>query len=559
MYKKAHKVKASLVFLFLIISLAILCGRLFFIQIIKYDPYSRMAADQHKLTIPIEARRGTIYDRNMKEVASSIPAYSVYAVARDLKQKATTARLLAPILGLDEKFLLDRLMRNKPFVWLSRKVHPEVADQIKELGIDEIKLMACSRRSYPGGELMSHVVGFCDVDNNGLEGLELYYDDYLKGAGGWCETSRDGRGFELAAFEANAVVARDGYDLVLELDELIQHMAQDALSKAVKRWKANYGIVIVMDPRDGAILAMANYPTFDPNHPSSHFASQRRNRTITDCFEPGSSFKIVTAAAALEEGLVEVSDKFYCEEGAYRVGGRTLHDYRPNGWLTFSEVIVKSSNIGTVKVAQNLGKEKLWSFAGSFGFGRVSRVDLPGEVRGILRQPSEWSKTSISAIPMGQEVACTALQLVGAISCIANDGRLMKPRIVSRIVDKNGELVRSFPPEVVRRVVTKETARKMKDILIKVVEEGTGKEAGIAGYKVAGKTGTAQKAKPDGSGYSDTRFVASFIGFAPAEDPLFSMVVVIDEPTPRHFGGTVCAPVFREVAQGILKYLEVKD
>lgn len=559
MYKKAHKVKSSFVFLFLILSLTALCGRLFFIQIVKSDLYSRIAADQHKLIIPIEPRRGTIYDRNMKELVSLLPAYSVYAVAKELREKAAASRLLEPILNLDKKFLLEKLSRNKSFVYLSRKVHPEVADQIKDLGIDEIKLIACSRRSYPGGELASHVLGFCDVDNNGLEGLELYYDDYLKGVGGRYETSRDGRGFELAALEANTVLAQDGYDLILTVDEIIQYMAQDALGKAVKKWKAKGGMIIVIDPRDGGILAMANHPTFDPNHLASFEAEQWRNRAVTDCFEPGSSFKIVTAAAALEEGLVEVNDKFYCEEGAYWVGGRTLHDYRPNGWLTFSEIIVKSSNIGTVKVAQNLGQEKLWSFARSFGFTQLTHVDLPGEIKGILREPSQWSKTSISAIPIGQEVAVTALQLVGAISCIANDGRLMKPRVVSQIMEKNGEVVRSFPPKIVRRVITKETAKKLKDILIKVVEEGTGRRARIAGYKVAGKTGTAQKVKPDGSGYSNTRFVASFIGFAPADNPLFSMVVVIDEPIPRHFGGTVCAPVFREVAQGILRYLEVGD
>lgn len=517
-----------------------------------------MASGQNRLIIQLEPQRGTIYDRNMREMAFSLPAYSVYAVSRDVEAKVQTAELLAPILNLDEEFLLERLGRNKSFVWLKRKVSNEVAERVKGLGIDEIKLFVESKRFYPGGELASHILGFCDVDNDGLEGLELYYDDYLKGTAGWRQTTRDGIGREIVALESGGVLPVDGYDLILTVDEIIQHIAERALASSVKKNKAKGGVLIVMDPRDGAILAMAVYPTFNLNLKSLAKPEEWRNRAITDCFEPGSSFKIVTASAALEEGLVGLNDKFYCEEGAYRIGGRTLHDYRPNGWLTFSEVIVKSSNIGTVKVAQNLGEEKLWSYAGSFGFGQRTYVDLPGEVVGIVRDPSQWSKTSISAFPMGQEVAVTSLQLLDAISCIANDGRLMKPRVVSQIKDKSGRLVKYLGPTVVRRVMSKETARKMKEILAKVVEVGTGRGAQVPGYRVAGKTGTAQKVKLDGSGYSDTRFVASFIGFVPVEDPVLSMAVVIDEPGPRHFGGEVSAPVFSEVARDILRYLEVE-
>ncbi len=558
MYVRAHKIRASLIILPLILSLAALSGRLFYIQIAKSEFYSQKACAQHNLTIKLEPQRGTIYDRNMRRLATSLPVYSVYAVAKDIGGKRAVAELLGPILNLDEEFLLERLQRDKSFVWLKRKVTDEEAKRIMDLRVDKIGLLVECKRFYPGGELASHILGFCGIDNEGLEGLELYYDNYLRGIPGWRAITKDGAGREIVALEIDSVPPVEGYDLILTVDEIVQHIAERALGAACKMWRARSGVIVVINPRSGAILALANYPSFDPNHISHSRQDARRNRAVTDYFEPGSSFKIVTASAALEEREVTLTDRFYCEDGAYRVGGRILHDYRPHGWLTFSDVIVRSSNIGTVKIAQQLSEEKLWRYARSFGFGEATGVDLPGEVNGILREPSRWSGTSISSIPMGQEVTVTALQLANAISCIANDGRLMKPRIARSIRDKDGNLIKSFGPIILRRVISQETARKMKEILAKVVEVGTGRQAQVAGYRVAGKTGTAQKVNPEGGGYSHTRFVASFIGFAPADDPVVSIAVVIDEPQGHHFGGVVSAPVASVVIRDILKYFETR-
>ncbi len=556
MYGRAHKIRSILVILPLILSFACLAGRLFYIQIIKSEFYSQLAASQHNLTVKLEPQRGTIYDRNMRRLAVSLQVYSVYGAPKDIEEKEAVAKLLGPILSLDKKFLSKRLRRDKAFVWLKRKVDDEEAERIKNLGLDEIGLLLECKRIYPGGKLASHILGFCDIDNEGIEGIELYYDNYLKGIPGWRATTKDGVGREIAALETDSVPPVDGYDLILTVDEIVQHIAERSLEAACKRWRASAGVIVVMNPRSGAILALANYPTFDLNNISPGQQEARRNRAVTDYFEPGSCFKIVTASAALEEGVVALDDRFYCEEGAYRVGGRTLHDFRPKGWLTFPEVIIQSSNIGTVKVAQQLGAEKLWRYARNFGFGEQTGVDLPGEVRGILREPAGWSGTSISSIPMGQEITATALQLVNAISCIANDGRLMRPRLVNLIRDKDGNLIKSFRPTVVRRVIGERTAQEIKKILTSVVEAGTGRQAQVAGYRAAGKTGTAQKVNPDEGGYSHTRFVASFIGFVPADDPVVSIAVVIDEPRGQHFGGVVAAPVFSEVARDILRYFE---
>jgi cell division protein FtsI (penicillin-binding protein 3) len=346
--------------------------------------------------------------------------------------------------------------------------------------------------------------------------------------------------------------------VVLTLDEVIQFIAERELDKAYKSYHAKSAIIIVMDPHTGAILALANRPTFDLNGHKKAERDQIRNRSICDLFEPGSVFKIVTASAALQEQKVAEADRFFCENGTYRVANHILHDHQPHGWLTFREVIEQSSNIGTTKVAQILGPDIIYQYVRNFGFGSKTGIDLPGEIAGMIKQPRFWSKTSIGAVPIGQEVGVTALQLASAISVIANGGQLMKPYIVKEIRDKYGETIRQVQPVIVRNAISVDTAARVKKILTTAVENGTGKLAKIQGFTAAGKTGTAQKLEANGA-YSHNKFVASFIGFAPAEDPVIAIAVVVDEPHPYYFGGVVAAPVFKNVATDVLRYLKMKQ
>jgi cell division protein FtsI (penicillin-binding protein 3) len=414
-----------------------------------------------------------------------------------------------------------------------------------------------SKRSYPNGFLASHIIGFAGLDNVGLEDTEAYYDRYMRGQAGWAVFLRDARQKRLDLWD-KMVLPKDGYNVVLTIDEVIQYIAERELDKAYEKYHARGASIIVMDPHTGAILALANRPTYDLNEHSGASGDQIRNRAICDLFEPGSVFKIVTASAALEEKKVNEEDKIFCENGEYKVANHILHDHQPHGWLTFKEVIEESSNIGTTKVAQTLGPEVIYRYARLFGFGSKLGIDLPGEISGALKEPRAWSKTSIGAVPIGQEVGVTALQLASAISVIANGGQLMKPYIVEEVRDKYGMTIKNFSPTLIRKVISLDTALRVKKILTGAVEEGTGKLAKMASFTAAGKTGTAQKLEPNGA-YSHDKFVASFIGFAPAEDPQVAIVITVDEPHPYYFGGVVAAPVFKNVAEDAIKYLNAKN
>jgi len=553
-----YRRRVNAVFLFFFVFLIFCIARLFFIQFFRSNYFSEIAQKQHNLFVELEPRRGTIYDLNLKPQAVNVSVDSLYASPNTIrdKDKEVIIRQLQPILNVDHAYLKDRLYRKKSFIWLARKLSPSQSEAIKRLNIRGLDFIKESKRSYPNSYLSSHIIGFCGLDNLGLEGIELYYDSYLKGSEGWALILRDARQKKLD-LEQKMAKPCDGYDLILTIDEVIQYIAEKELDKAFKVYRAKGASMIVIDPHTGAILAMVNRPTFDLNQYNNIDKDRRRNRSISDLLEPGSAFKIVTASAALEEKKVVEEDKFFCENGAYQVGGHILHDHRPHGWLKFREVIEQSSNIGTTKVAQILGPDLLYRYVKLFGFGAKSGIDLPGEIAGMIKEPRFWSKTSISAVPIGQEVGVTTLQLASAISVIANGGQLMKPYIVKEIRDKRGEIIKAFSPIAVRKVISEDTAKRVKKILTGVVEEGTGKLARITGFSAAGKTGTAQKLEPNGA-YSHNKFVASFIGFAPAEDPLIAMVVVIDEPRPYYFGGVVAAPVFKNVAGDVLKYLKGK-
>ena len=533
----------------------LLClGRLFFIQFFRSSYLASIAKKQHNQLVELEPRRGTIYDCNLKTQAYNMSLDSLYAVPGAIKYKNSVINQLNLILGLKRSYLEDRLNHNKSFIWLARKLNPDKSAAIKKLNIKGLGFLKETKRIYPNSYLASHVIGFSGMDNVGLEGVERDYNRYLKGIGGWAIFLRDARQKKLDIWE-KMVLPVDGNDLVLTIDEVIQYIAERELDKAFKDFHAKGATIIVMDPHTGRILALANRPTYDLNEHSETSKDSMRNRAICDLLEPGSVFKIVTASAALEEKKASEEDVFFCENGSYKAGGRILHDHRPHGLLTFRQVIEESSNIGTVKIAQLLGADKLYHYIKAFGFGSKLGIDISGEISGMLSPPRTWSKTSITSIPIGQGVAVTALQLASAISVIANGGQLMKPYIVDSIRDSQGHLIKENKPALIHKAISVDTAMRIKKILTGVVEEGTGKLAKVSGFSAAGKTGTAQKLEPNGT-YSHTKYVASFIGFSPAEDPILTIVVVIDEPHPYYFGGVVAAPVFQKVASDAIRYIK---
>jgi len=544
------------VFLLFIIFLLFCIARLFFIQLFRSSYLYGIAQKQHNLFVELEPRRGTIYDTNLKPQAVNMSVDSLYASASEIPAKAKEGiiKSLLPILNVERAYLEDRLYRKKSFIWLARKLSPGQSEAIKKLNIKGLGFIKESKRCYPNGYLAAHVFGFAGLDNKGLEGVELYYDGYLKGQPGWAMFLRDARQKRLNLWE-KMVLPKDGYDLVLTIDEVIQYIAERELDKAYKKYHANSASIVVMDPNTGAILALANRPTYDLNERINLSVNQLRNHAVCDLFEPGSVFKIVTLSAAFQEKRVSEEDRFFCENGAYRVASHVLHDHRAHGWLTFREVIEQSSNIGTTKVAQILGENVIYKYMKLLGFGNKLGIDLPGEAVGIVKEPRFWSKISIAAIPIGQEVGVTTLQLASAISAIANGGDLMRPYVVKEVRDKYEQTIKSFPPLLIRNSISADTAARARKVLTGVVENGTGKLAQVTGFSAAGKTGTAQKLEPNGA-YSHNKFVATFIGFAPAQDPVIAIAVCVDEPHPYYYGGVVAAPVFKNVASDTLRYLQ---
>ena len=559
MYIINYRRKAEAVFLFFLFFLVFCIARLLYIQFFNSSFLADLARKQHDSFVALEPLRGVIYDTNLKPQTLNLPTDSLYASPNSIKDgdKEKIVRQLSSILNLNPDFLRDRLSRKKSFVWIARKISPQACDEIKKLNIKGLGFLRETKRSYPNSYLASQIIGFAGLDNTGLEGIELYLDKYLKGEPGWAIFLRDARQKRLDIWQ-KMVLPKDGEDIVLTIDQVIQYIAERELDKAFKTFHAKGANIIVMDPHTGKILALANRPTYDLNEHGNVSKDEKRNRAICDLFEPGSVFKIVTASAALEEKRVSEEDKFFCENGTYRVANHILHDHVPLGWLTFREVIEESSNIGTVKIAQLLGPDTVYKYVKLFGFGSKLGIDLPGEISGMIKEPRYWSKTSIGAVPIGQEVGVTALQLASAMSVIANGGQLMKPYIIDEIRDKQGEVIKKTTPQLIRKAISLDTAARMTKMLTGVVEEGTGKMAQIPGITSAGKTGTAQKLDPGGA-YSHNKFTASFVGFAPAEDPLVVIVVSLDEPHPQYYGGVVAAPVFRNVAGDVIRYLKTRQ
>lgn len=558
MHVRQHSFRFGLVFLALLFFLFLLFAKLVHLQVFRSEFLSSLANKQHNSLIMLEPRRGTIYDRNLRPLAFNVTVSSLYANPRAMsyEDKNKAVENLPGILGIDPETLQKNLTKHRYFVWIARKLPPETAEKVAALKIRGLGFIKESKRFYPNQSLAAHIIGFAGVDNRGLEGLELNYDKYLKGEAGWSQILRDARQRELM-LEKNYVPPKDGFSLVLTIDETIQYLAERALEKAFVKHNAKSASIVVMNPRTGEVLALANRPTYNLADVANSNLESRTNRALSFFYEPGSVFKIVTAAGALEEGIWKETDRINCENGAYRVGGKILHDHHPHGILTFRQVIEESSNIGTSKIAQKIGSQNVYKYGQRFQFGRKTGIDLAGEVTGIFKHPRDWSKTSIAAIPMGQEVTVTAIQLAGAISAIANGGTYMRPFVVKYIKDNHEQIIKAHEPTAVTQVLTPETAKRLNTILTGVVDVGTGRMAKIEGVPVAGKTGTAQKVV--GGTYSHSQFYATFIGYAPSDNPRLAAVVVFEEPHGTYFGGTVAAPVFKEVIQDSLKYLQTKQ
>lgn len=532
----------------------IILFRLVLIMFVEHETYFARAKIQQIKKEEIHPKRGNIYDRKGRELAISLEKESIFIDPANFKS-AKDIDILKAYVRLDED-LIDRLsQKSKRFLWIERKIDDTLAEKIKSLKIDGVGFVTEGTRFYPKGHLASHIIGFVDIDEQGIEGLERYYDKYLRAQKSEKIVLRDARGKKLSDGILDEI---RGNDLYLTIDEGLQYIVEKHLDLAIKKWQANSGTVIMMDPFTGEILALANRPTYDPN--SLKLLKNIgiiRNRAITDLFEPGSTFKIVTASAALEEGVVKNNTKFDCSLGYIEVGKKKVKDVHRHGVLSFEEVIQKSSNVGTIKIAMMLGKERLYGYIKKFGFGEKTGIDLPGEISGYVRPTSKWSGTSMGAIPIGQEVGVTAIQILRAYSTIANGGYLIKPFIVSEIRSTNGGMLYKAVIER-ERIVSDKTALTIKEILKKVTQEGgTAITAKVEGNDVAGKTGTAQKYDPKTKKYSKDKYVSSFVGFIPADEPRIALIVVIHDPKGAHYGGVVAAPVFKAISDEALAYLNV--
>lgn len=556
--KKRLPLRIIMIFSVFTLLFIIIILRAFQLQIIERDRLTQLIEKQYLKYVKLPPKRGTIYDRKKRELAVSIEVDSVYARPGKIKNKKEIARKLSPILEVSYQSLKRKLASDRPFVWLKRRISPSQSKKIKNLHLAGIDFIEESKRFYPNRGLASHCLGFAGLDPKGLEGIELGYDSYLKGVPGYLLVERDALGRDIYTQNIKQVNATKGYNLQLTIDKTIQYFVEKALEEGVKKTKAKAGIGIVMVPQTGEILAMAVRPTFNPNNFWDYSPSQWRNRAVTDAFEPGSTFKIFLISSALEEGIFQPQDIFYCENGSYPIGDRVIHDVHKFGWLTLAKIIKYSSNIGACKIAENLGKKTFYRYIRKFGFGSKTDIDLPGETNGLLTLPYKWSRIHLGTISFGHGISSSPIQLITAFSAIANQGILMKPYLVKTIFNDQGEIIKEFHPESRKRITTQRTAKQVSSILKTVVAKGgTGENAFIPGFEIAGKTGTAQKVDPKTKNYSHHKAVSSFMGFLPADNPEFAVLIIIDEPQGIPYGGTVAAPIFKEVASQIIRYLNI--
>lgn len=562
---KMLKSRTDSVMIVLVALFVLIAGRAFYIQTIKGGFYREQARLKglkvHKKPIPAE--RGVIYDRAGRELATSLPGCAVFVHPDKIKDKTVVGGRLALITGLDSDYIQGVLATNKPFVYLGHRMPQAVADGLRKENLPAVGVEREPRRVYACGILAANLIGFTGQDNKGQEGVERAANRFLAGKDGYTIAEVDSHGRVIPETRQETVPQEDGKDVVLTVDAYLQHLVEQALKKSFEQHKAAGATAIVMDPNTGEVLAMANFPTFDPNNRRGVKPGVCRNRALTDLYEPGSTLKLITVAAGLQEGMSPTAAVATCTKGGMQIGNKHIHCslHAPytggHGAVNMFSIIRHSCNIGAATVAMRLGADKLYSYEKAFGLMDRPDCGLPGAAYFPLPKPDTWGTMKLANVGFGQGVSVSALQMASAYSVVANGGNLMKPQIIREVHDRDGKVIAPFSPKIVRRVISEASARKATEMLVGCVDEGTGKPAQVPGYSVAGKTGSAQKASTTGKGYSAGKFVASFMGFLPASNPRLVICVVVDEPQGTHWGATVAAPVFQEIAQKAMWYLKI--
>lgn len=555
----AHVVVRKRVALFFLLFMFLLSGlgaRLVYLQGHQSEWLAERAEKQRVRLIPVEAKRGTIYDRNGKVMAESVSALSVYAIPSEVEDEGKTAAELAAVLHLDADKIEAKLRRRQAFVWLARRIDAETAAEVRALRLAGVGVSEESKRTYPNGQGAAHVLGFSGMDNQGLNGIELMMNAELSGLGGNVAAEYDAGGREIPYAPYRYEKPTAGNDVYLTIDLVLQQIAEKELARVVEETGAKGGSILMMRPQTGEILAVANQPTYDPNSFGEYDAAVWRNIGVSNAYEPGSTFKILTMAAALNEGVVTPEDRFF-DGGDIEVQGRRIHCWKHGGHgsVSFREVVEGSCNVGFVGVGLRLGSERFYPYLRSFGLGSPTGVGLPGEAGGIIIPQAKAVPLNIATMAMGQSIAVTPIQLLAAVSAAVNGGVWHVPRIVREVRDQGGNVVRSFEGDAGRRVIREEVSQVVRTLLEGVVANGTGKNGALVGYRVGGKTGTAQKV--GAGGYMQGKYIASFVGFLPADAPEIAMLVVIDEPTGMYYGGQIAAPVFPAVMQDVVEYLKI--
>lgn len=553
------RLRTVVLFVVLWVALAGLGVRLVLLHVVQAPMLERIAERQQLGTVQIEADRGRLLDRLGRPLAVNVEVDSAFAIPSRIPDVKAFIRSVAPVVGQRPAELAERLTPDRHFTWLARRASPEIVASLRAMRLgDQIGFVTETRRSYPNGTLASHVIGFAGVDNQGLEGAELAFEETLRGRPGSARIERDAMG--RPRFDTRTIVREPahGADVILTLDQVIQHICERELDRAVASTRAGSGAVLVMDPRSGELLAMAMHPRYDPNAVGRAEKSLLANRAISAVYEPGSTFKIILAAAALESGAVTTHEVF-ASTGELRVaGGYVIREARGRKFLrqTLGDIVRQSSNVGAAMVAVRVGKERYHEVIRRFGFGTPTGVDLPGELAGLVPAPAQWLGSGLETIGFGQGISVTPLQMLVAAAALGNEGRLVRPHVLRAVRDPEGRVVKVAAPEPGRQVVSPEVARTVVAMMEDVVTKGTGRLARIEGYRIAGKTGTAQKPSPEG-GYQPDSHVASFIGLVPANNPRLAVLVILDSPKGEHYGGVVAAPVFQAVATQVLWHLRL--
>src|SRR5881392_2504389 len=540
--------------------------RLIYLQAIKHDEYAGLAAEKHVYKQIIYAERGMILDANNEVLAHNTPVETVVADATHLNSTEATVDLVSSELRIPSGELAEKLNSGRRYIVIKRDVPAHTATALREKlragNLHGIYFEHDATRIYPNGSMLCHVIGFTNFDHHGIQGVEASMDEYLHGQDGYRFIEHNRAGQEIVPYRGQERAPRDGYQVHLTVDLGLQNIVENEIDAAMQEYSPQKATIILMRPQTGEILAMANRPHFDLNLRSEAKADQMKNRAIIDMMEPGSTFKIVAAAAALNERKLRPDSSIFCENGRWDFGGAALHDHRPFGDLCVKDILVKSSNIGAAKLALSIGDEKFYEYIRRFGFGERTGIELPGEISGLVRAPRSWSKISITRIPMGHEIGVTPLQMTVAMAAIANGGKLVMPRIVKSITTEDGKTITTFSPTVLRQVISPETAAQVGNALRGVVSDrGTAAAAAVPGFTISGKTGTAQKVDPHG-GYEHGKYVVSFCGYLPADHPEFVGIVVLDDAKTTNpelnYGGLVAGPIFARIAEKAARYLDLQ-